>query len=114
MSDQNEKMQETLERLYDETIEHHEEYLDKLHKAFDHRCDEIGAKAKQKLAKLDPNDEEAKQPILQEQQEQLNKTLGELKYAITKSNANAMKRLEAIQEKLESSMIDIEEELANL
>lgn len=106
--------EEELADLYNETIEHHNEYLERLHSAFNRRCETIGADAKKKLDKVPKEDEEARNAVLQEEQEQLDKTLAELKYAINKSNANARKKLEQIQVKLEERELNIEEELANL
>ena len=103
-----------LTNLYNETIEHHNSYLEKLHAAFNRRCDEIGENTKQKLSKVDESDQEAKTAILQEEQELLNKTLAELKYAISKSNSNARKKLEEIETKLDAKGANLEEELANL
>jgi len=106
--------EDELADLYNETIEHHNAYLERLHSAFNRRCEEIGEKAKAKLSKVDEEDEEAKGEVLQEEQELLDKTLAELKYAINKSNANAREKLEAIQNKLEEDALDIEKELVNL
>ncbi len=48
------------------------------------------------------------------EQELLDKTLAELKYAINKSNANARKKLEEIQNKMEEGSLNLENELAEL
>jgi DNA anti-recombination protein RmuC len=105
---------EELAMLYELTIDHHHNYLERLHGAFDRRCEEVGAEAKKKLAGIDESDEEAENAILQEEQELLDKTLAELKYAINKSNANARKKLEEIQNRLEANAVDLDAELANL
>lgn len=106
--------EEALASLYNQTIEQHNSYLDKIHQAFDKRCEEIGAQAKEKLSKIDESDQEAKTAILQEEQEQLNKTLAELKYAINRSNSNARKTLEDIENKMDRKEVNLEDELANL
>ena len=106
--------EQALAGLYQETINHQQVYLDKLHEAFNSRCEKIGEEAKEKLKGIDENDEEARRPILAEEQEKLDKTLEELKFAINKSNANARAKLEEIQNKIEASAVDLETELANL
>ncbi len=106
--------EDKLNDLYDQTIDYHHNYLERLHAAFNKKCEEIGTSAKKKLDKIDESDEEAKTAILTEEQELLDKTLSELKYAINKSNANARKKLEEIQNKLEANTINLEDELANM
>ena len=103
-----------LAQLYQETIDTHRAYLDRLHTAFDARCDEIGAQTKKKLEGVDESDEETRKQIMAEEQEQLNKILAELKFAINKSNADARQKLEEIQTKLEEKTLNLEEELANV
>lgn len=106
--------QQALAQLYQQTIDHHQNYLDRLHEAFDKRCEVIGAGAKEKLKSVDEKDEEARQQILMEEQEQLDRTLEELKSAINKSNADARKKLEEIQVKIDQDTMDLENELADL
>ncbi len=106
--------EEALEFLYDETIDHHNEFLEKLHQAFDRRCEQIGTEAKKKLSELNDSQEEERTTILEEEQAQLDQTLAELKYAINKSNANARQKLEEIQSKLDEQELDLENELLNL
>ena len=103
-----------LERLYNETVEQHNVYLDKIHAAFDKRCDEISKQTKEKLDKVDESDQETKNQILKEEQDLLQKTLGELKYAINKSTSNARKKLEEIQDIIENKQANIDAEMANL
>lgn len=106
--------EEELAGLYQETIDHHHTYLERLHSAFNNRCEKIGADTKKKLAEVDEEDEEAKEKILAEEKELLDKTLAELKYAINRSNANARKKLEEIQEKIEEGSLDLDAELAEV
>jgi len=106
--------EETLASLYNQTIEAHNTYLEKLHAAFDKRCEQIGEETKQKLSKVPESDQETKNQILKEEQELLDKTLAELKYAINKSNSNARKKLEEIENKLDAKEVNVDEELANL
>jgi len=103
-----------LSDLYNQTVEAHNSYLEKLHAAFDKRCEQIGDETKKKLAKVPDTDADTKNQILKEEQELLDKTLAELKYAINKSNANARKKLEEIENKLDSKGVNLEQELANL
>jgi len=106
--------EEALASLYNQTIDQHNSYLEKIHTAFDKRCEEIGEQTKQKLSKVEESDQEAKTAILQEEQELLNKTLAELKYAINRSNANARKTLEEIENKMDTKDNNLEKDLANL
>jgi len=106
--------EEELAILYNETIDLHNEYLERLHAAFNRHCEEIGTEAKKKLAEVNKDDEEARNAVLQEEQKLLDQTLAELKYAINRSNSNARRKLEQIQTKLEADEMDIEAELAKL
>lgn len=106
--------EQVLAGLYQDTIDHHRTYLDRLHEAFNARCEKIGEDAKEKLKGLDESDEDGRKKILTEEQTDLDKTLEELKFAINKSNADARKKLEEIQDKIEESAVDLETELANL
>lgn len=106
--------EQTLARLYNETIDSHRVYLKKLHEAFNAHCEEIGASAKTNLAKIDESDAGKRKEILMKEQGELDKTLAELKYAINRSSADARKKLEEIQNKLDSGSIDLEAELAKI
>ncbi len=106
--------QKSLARLYQETIDHHRAFLDRLHDAFNKRCESIGAESKKEISKLPEGKGVERKQILTREQKELDKTLEELKYAITKSNADARKKLEEIQEKIEEKSVDIESELADL
>jgi len=106
--------EQALARLYQETIDYHRNYLDRLHEAFNSRCEAIGADAKEKLKGVNENDEEGRKEILMKEQEYLDKTLEELKYAINKSNAEARAKLEEVQTKIDEGAMNLEEELANL
>jgi len=106
--------EQELSILYQETIDHHHNYLEKLHSAFNRRCEKIGGDTKEGLKDVPENSEEGKQALLTKEQELLDKTLAELKYAINKSNANARKKLEEIQNKMEEGSLNLENELAEL
>lgn len=103
--------EEQLKALYQSTIQHHHQFLEKVQTAFDNRCDEIGASTKEKLAEIDEEDEEVKQQIMEEEKALLNKTLSELKFTINKSNSNALKKLEEIQNKLDNSVFNLDQAL---
>lgn len=106
--------EQALARLYNETLEQHQTFLERLQAAFNRRCDEIGAETKKKLAEIGETDEEARQRAMAEEKELLDKTLSELKFAINKSNSNAMKKLEEIQERLDSRDLNLEKALAEV
>lgn len=105
---------EALAGLYQETIDHHRTFLDQLHKAFDKKCDAIGAEAEKKLKALPEDDAEGRAKVAQEEKQLLAKTLAELKYAISKSEGAARKKLEEIQTKLEQKSMNLDEELAGV
>jgi len=103
-----------LAKLYHETVDHHREYLKKVQEAFHMKCDGIRDDAKAKLAETDESNEEARKTIAKDQKEQLDKTLAELKYAISRSNKEALKAIEAITEKIEAESLDLESALSEL
>lgn len=106
--------EQDLSMLYQETIDHHHSYLDRLQTAFNKRCENIGVKTKEKLKDVPEEKKEEREKIMTEEQEMLDKTLAELKYAINRSNSNARKRLEDIQTKLDSDEVNLEKELSEI
>ncbi|MBN2095888.1 hypothetical protein JW752_00620 [Candidatus Peregrinibacteria bacterium] len=103
-----------LSKLYQDTIDYHRDYLNRLHEAFNQHCEAIGAKAKDQLSKIDESDEEKRKEILVTEQKDLDEALTQLKTAINQNNADARKKLEEIQNKIEESAMDLEAELAKL
>lgn len=103
-----------LQRLYNETADHHNAYLAALEKAFEKHCDEIQERALHKIQAAGENDRDALQKIHQEEQAALDKTLQELKVAIEQSSRNAYDRLEQISKKMENEEANLEKELATL
>ncbi|MFH0820596.1 MAG: hypothetical protein V1908_02370 [Candidatus Peregrinibacteria bacterium] len=103
-----------LNRLYDETVEAHKVYLEKVHDAFDRRCEEIRIKAHQKLDALPESDTEGHQKVVAEEKVELDKSLSELKAALHRSGQDARKKLEEIQAKLETGTVSLERELAQV
>ncbi len=104
----------TLENLYQETIDYHRGYLKRLHEAFNKHCEEIGSKYKEKINQIDESDDDARKKILIAEQKELDEALGQLETAINWNNTEARKKLEEIQKKIEESAMDLEKELANL
>lgn len=102
---------EALTKLYNETVDHHRGYLNKIQEAFHNKCDEIRDNAKAELEKTEENDTEGKQKVAKDQKELLDNVLAELKYAITRSNKDAMETIEAITEKMETESLDLESAL---
>ena len=105
---------EELDHLYDEVVESHREYLERVQSAFDKRCEEIGADAKKKLEQIPEDDEEARKEVLMEEQRFLDQTLSELKHVVARRDADVRKKLEEIEKKREESALDLEAELAKL
>lgn len=102
-----------LNRLYDATVEHHKSYLEKLHNAFNTRCEEIRVAAHAKLDALPETDQEGRKKVLAEEKTKLDKVLAELKEAIHRSSQDARKKLEEIEAKLEGG-VNLEKELATI
>ena len=105
---------EELDRIYNATVDHHRAYLNKLHQAFNKRCEKIRQDAHQKIDQTDENDKEVRKKILEEEKRQLDQTLAELKYAVSKSSREAREKLEEIENKRDQSAVDLEKELATL
>ena len=103
-----------LDTLYNETIESHEQYLAKLQEAFDKKCDEIGNLAKAKMDGVPEEDQETRQKILEEEDAQLGQALAELKQVVKKANADALKKLEEIENQRTASQLNLEAELAQI
>ena len=114
MDDQTTATSEELDHQYDDIVEAHREYLNKLQAAFDKHCEEIGTEAKKKLEEIPEEDKEARKEVLIEEQRQLDESLAELKKVVNKSSANVREKLEAIENKREESALDLEAELAKL
>lgn len=102
-----------LNRLYDETIDHHKAYLKKLHDAFNRRCEKIRLDAHKKIETLPKDDQGGRKRALAEEKAELDKVLWELKQAIAKSSNDARKKLEEIEAMMEGG-VNLEKELANV
>ncbi len=101
---------ETLNELYNATLKDHQEYLEKLHKAFDEKCETIRVAAQAKLKAIPESDPQSRDQVVQEEKAQLNQVLAELKQVIQKSGQDARRKLEEIENKLEGET-NIEKEL---
>jgi len=98
----------TLDKIYNEILDGHRVWLDKVHEAFNKQCETIQAEAEEKLKTVDENDKETRQKILDDQKQQLDKVLFELKQTVNKASKETMTRLEEIEQKkdeLESAII---------
>jgi len=105
---------EALNRLYDETVEAHKAYLEKVHNAFDQRCEEIRVAAHKELDALPESDKDGRQKALTQEKIELDQALSELKMALHRSSEDARHTLEDIQAKMEASSVDLERELAQV
>jgi|GEM_PF-1516643 len=103
-----------LDQIYQGTIDSHKAYLAQLQAAFDRHCDQIGAEAKDKLAKTTEEDEEARKKIMEEEQAQLSKALVELKQVVNQTNKAVYKKLEDIENKRSALGLSLDEELAQV
>lgn len=90
--------------MYEKTVEAHRAYLEKLHTAFQRRCEEIRAKSHQKLNALPANDTEGRKKAVAEEKAELAKTLAELKAAIARNSHDARLKLEEIEARLEDDV----------
>lgn len=103
-----------LNRLYDETVETHKGYLEKIHNAFNARCEKIRVAAHAKLDALPETDQEGRKKVLAEEKTELDKVLSELKRAIRKSSQDARAKLEEIETRMEGGGVNLERELAKI
>ena len=106
--------EEDLDRQYDDIVESHRTYLERVQSAFDKRCEEIGAEAKKKLEEIPEEDEEGRKEVLMEEQGLLDQTLAELKQVVARRDADVRRKLEEIEKKREESAMDLEAELAKI
>ena len=112
--EQNPTTEEDLDRQYDDIVESHREYLERVQSAFDKRCEEIGTEAKKKLEEIPEEDQEARKEVLMEEQKLLDQTLAELKQVVARRDSDVRKKLEEIEKKREASALDLEAELAKI
>ncbi len=106
--------EDQLDKEHDEIVESHRNYLEKIQKAFDARCDEIGVATEKKLTEIPESDQEKRKEILTEEQQQLDQALAELKQVVNRRDADVRKKLEDIEKKRDESAMDLEAELAKI
>jgi len=87
--------------LYEVVIQHHQEYLNSIHTAFNDYCDKIKGESHDKLHECPKDDEESKKEVFQSQKEALTKALSEFKSAVSKSEHATREKLEEIQDKMD-------------
>ena len=103
-----------LNRLYNETVDHHKAYLEKVHQAFDRRCEEIRVEAHKKFDTMPESDQAGRQKVLAEEKAELDQALSELKQTIQKSSQDARKKLEEIEAKIETDALNLEKTLTTV
>ncbi len=103
-----------LNRLYNKTVDHHKQYLDKVHQAFDRRCEEIKLATHEKLNGLPESDQQGRQQTLDEEKAELDKVLSELKMTLQKSSQDARQKLEEIEARLDTHEFDFETQLTTI
>ena len=108
------KDSQALTSLYQQTIKAHQEYLKKLQEAFDNRCEEIRTETHSKIDDIPEMDKKARETVLKEEKELLDRTLEELKYAVSRSSSEAREKLEQIENRREEQSVDLEAQLAAL
>lgn len=105
----------TADELYTQTINEQREYLAELQKAFNARCDEITAQAKQKLTELAEDSLEERKKVFEEQKKLLDEALNDLKNNINISGGKTRKRLEEIHaQREEKTLADLEAQITQI
>lgn len=105
----------TLDEQYQKAIDDQRAYLMQVQTDFNKICDEAKKTAQEKLKQIPDGNKEAREAVLVEQKEALDKGLHDLKVAIEVSTRSTMKALEAIvKEKEKSVLADLEKQIASL
>lgn len=105
----------TLDEKYQQTIDDQRVHLLKLQEGFNKKCDEIKESAITKLKDIPEGNKEARENVLKEQKEELNKSLSELKQNVDQSTRETMKRLEGIVHEKELKVLeDLEKQMQTL
>ncbi len=92
----------TADDLYNQTIKAQRDYLVKLQEAFNKRCDDVAVATNLKLKAMPEADVEARKKIFDEQKQQLDEALNQLKKEVNRSGAETRKKLEEIYTQRES------------
>ncbi len=102
----------SLQQLYQQTADDYRAFFQKVRSSFKEHCHQIRLEAEAELAKLDPNDKEARKAVLAKQKAQLDESLGQLKLLLNHESAQMRQRLESIRTEQEMAGFDLERELA--
>ena len=106
--------EQTLEIKEEKITSGYRKFLNEVREAFNRHCDDIKAEATRKLENISENDKEARQEVLDEQNTQLDKTLGELKQLLAKREAQVRVQLEKITNIREQEEFSLDDELAQV
>lgn len=106
---------QTLDQLYQQTIDDQRAYLMKLQDDFNKKCDEAKEKTEAKLKEIPEDKKEEREAILMIQKQELEEALHTLKEEIDQSTRQTMKKLESIvHQKEELILLDLEKQMASL
>jgi small-conductance mechanosensitive channel len=94
------------DELYTQTIQAQRDYLVKLQEAFNKRCDGIAAATNEKLKTVPEADVEGRKKIFDEQKQQLDQALNELKNEVNHSGGDVRRKLEEIYTQREVNVIN--------
>jgi|GEM_PF-6857613 len=95
----------TPKELYNQAIQAQKDYLSKLQIAFDKRCDEVAAQTNEKIKAVPETDIEGRKKIFDEQKQQLDEALAQLKSEVNRSSAETRKKLESLYAEEESDVL---------
>lgn len=87
-------------------------FLVEVQEAFNRHCDEIKAETTKKMEAIPESDQTARQAVLDEQKNQLDKTLAELKQLLNARAAELRVQLEEIANLRDQEEFNVDEELA--
>lgn len=108
-------MVQSLEELYQQTIDEQRTHLSNLQVEFNKKCDDIKKRAADKMAQVPKDDKEAKQAVLMEQKQELEEALRWLRIEVNESTKKTMRKLEEIQKQREQKILgELEKQIAAL
>lgn len=90
---------------YTQTIKAQRDYLVKLQDAFNKRCDDIAVATNLKLKAVPETDTEGRKKIFDEQKQQLDEALNQLKKEVNRSGGETRKKLEELYTQREAGVI---------
>jgi len=89
-------------------------YIDQVYEAFTKHCEQIHEETVKKIKETTDADVEARKRILEDQKNNLDKTLAELKQVLNEITRKAREKLEMIESENMAESFNLDKELANV